>query len=505
MTNQPRELTLTATQVERLRTHLLRDDAMERIAYAYCSPSGDDRLLVEELVLITDEHTIGQDWKSCRADMDTELELVDDCLSRGMQPCIIHSHPFDYSPTPGFSTHDNQLMDGLFGFLTGLVLDAIPMFAVMSQSGIIGTIYPPEENEPGSTNPSRHALPITVIGNHRLDTPLENVASTHSLDLSDIDSERFDRTIRAIGDHSQRRLADTHIAIVGCGGLGDFIASELAMAGVGEFTLIDPDSVETSNLPRLVSAADHHVSRPKVEVTKQHLWRQNPATDVTTVHAPVEDSEEHLYDVDLVVAGVDRISTRQWMNAFAVRHLTPYIDAGTVIKADATKTSPQIQTMEGYIQTILPGATACFDCLKRGDPERARVERLSEAEREEELERGYIDGTQLSPEPAVVPLNALVASKTVEVVAQLVTGYADPPDYVHYESFSNTLQSVSTSPIRTCHTCGVTGVLGRGTRDATGEDHEAYDLDLALEDIDLAPASIPDRVAAAFAHVFNSH
>jgi len=142
------------------------------------------------------------------------------------------------------------------------------------------------------------------------------------------------------------------------------------------------------------------------------------------VQAPAEDAADALKQCDLLVAGVDQISARMWLNQFAVRHCIPYVDAGVVIDTEDEDT---ITAMEGYIQVIAPGATACFDCMDRGDPEQARIESLSDEALQEEVERGYIDETTLSPEPAVVPLNGVVASKTVQTVAKLVTGY-DAPD-----------------------------------------------------------------------------
>lgn len=488
----PTRLTLTAQHVEQLRAHLLREDGLERVAYGYCSPAGDDRVLVEELVCIPDEATIGQSPTACRPSREVELDLVQDCLRRGLQPLILHSHPFDHTDYPLFSPWDDDLMDDLWEFITGHEPTATPMFAALSQTGITAAIYPGD-------GPTRAPLPVTVLGNHRLDPPLGNTCPVFTGSDTAINAARFDRSVRALGEAGQHRLTATHIALIGCGGLGDLIATELAMYGVGQFTLIDPDVVDKSNLPRLVSAADHHVSRPKVEVTKQQVWRQNPVADVTTVHAPVEEAADTLHGVDLIVAGVDRISTRQWLNAFAVRHLTPYIDAGVVITTSdpddtVDPSAPQVETMEGYIQTVLPGASACFDCLDRGDPEQARIEHLSDDELAEELDQGYIDETQLSPTPAVVPLNGTIASLAVQLVAKLVTGYALPADYLAFEGVASDLTTLSTTPRETCRTCGPTGVLGRGTREPT-----AADLDAAAYEIDLdsAFALTPAETSAA--------
>ena len=507
-----RSLILTADQVEQLRNHLLRDDGLERAAYIYCSPSGDDRLLAEELVLINDDQLAAQSATECRPTPRTEYDLVQDCTRRDMHPCVVHSHPFDTTQSPDFSPRDDDLMDGLYRFITGHAPETATMFAVLGDEGITATVDLPDTDH-------RETLPVTVLGNRRLDTPLRNASSTIATNGSDIDTDRFDRGIRALGEAGQQRLADTHIAVVGCGGLGDIMAIEFAMYGVGKLTLIDPDVVETSNQPRLISATEHHTGRPKVTTVKQQLWKANPAVDLTTVQKQVENAAEALHQADLIVAGVDRVSTREWLNAFAIRHLKPYIDAGVIITTDETdddterEAAGRVETMDGYIQTIIPGVTACWDCLNRGDDEQARIERLSDDELEEELERGYIDETQLSPAPAVVPLNGEVASKTVRLVAKLVTGYAEPADYLHVETVNNDLTTVTTRPRDTCPTCGETGILGRGDRKPTEADLAAteYDIDLQISAED-TPTDAPhtdetdDRsaVAAAFAALFDT-
>ncbi|QLG61946.1 HesA/MoeB/ThiF family protein [Halorarum salinum] len=300
---------------------------------------------------------------------------------------------------------------------------------------------------------------------------MTGAGSTHTPDA------RFDRTIRALGQSGVNRLATTHLAVVGCGGLGSIMAEEFTRYGIGQLTLIDPDVVEESNLPRLFGAFPADVGRPKVEVVRDHLARIDENVRATTVQDRVENATPALREVDLIVAGLDRVSTRQWLNAYAVQHRTPYVDAGVIITTSGTEetetgTAPHIETMDGYIQVVLPGHSACFACLNRGDPERARIERLTEEEREEELARGYIDETQLSPEPAVVPLNGVVASKTVQLVAKLVTGYAEPPDYLHFEGVSNDLTTLSTTPRPDCPLC-----------------NPGTDQDLDLEaDFDLTPA-----------------
>src|SRR5271155_4850649 len=66
--------------------------------------------------------------------------------------------------------------------------------------------------------------------------------------------ERYSRQVLypGIGAGGQRRLAQGHVAVVGCGATGAAAAALLARAGVGTLTLIDRDFVEESNLQRQV-------------------------------------------------------------------------------------------------------------------------------------------------------------------------------------------------------------------------------------------------------------
>src|SRR5512133_471437 len=66
--------------------------------------------------------------------------------------------------------------------------------------------------------------------------------------------ERYSRQIlfRGIGSDGQARLADSQLAIVGCGATGSALALLLARAGVGHLRIVDRDYVEPSNLQRQV-------------------------------------------------------------------------------------------------------------------------------------------------------------------------------------------------------------------------------------------------------------
>jgi len=54
---------------------------------------------------------------------------------------------------------------------------------------------------------------------------------------------RFDRMGRLVGDSSMEKLFNTHVMVIGIGGVGSFAAEALARSGVGKITLVDFDEI----------------------------------------------------------------------------------------------------------------------------------------------------------------------------------------------------------------------------------------------------------------------
>jgi molybdopterin/thiamine biosynthesis adenylyltransferase len=250
--------------------------------------------------------------------------------------------------------------------------------------------------------------------------------------------------------------------------------------------LVDPDTVEKSNLSRLVGVFDHHVDRPKVVAVREHLWRSgSDGLTVEAVQSHVQDCPEVLDECDVIVGCVDSVTARSFSNEYAVKHLDYYLDAG--VRIDTPTGPPTEQTddqeveMTGYVHLVAPGSTACFDCLGRHDQEAARIEQMSPTERATAQERGYIDTDELTPEPAVIHLNGQCASKTVSILVDLVTGGSRPPEFIRYEDHANEMVELTTDPSDACPTCGTDGVLGVGRR-SFGDAQFTPDEETAVSD-----------------------
>lgn len=83
-----------------------------------------------------------------------------------------------------------------------------------------------------------------------------------------------------LGEERQKRLGDAHLLIVGLGGVGSWAAEMLCRAGVGEFTIIDADVVDVTNINRQMPALVCNVGKPKCDIVAERMRAINPDVKV---------------------------------------------------------------------------------------------------------------------------------------------------------------------------------------------------------------------------------
>ena len=174
--------------------------------------------------------------------------------------------------------------------------------------------------------------------------------------MKEIPADRYSRQVlfQGIGEVGQRRLRESCVAVVGCGALGAFQAGALARAGIGRIKLVDRDYVEISNLQRqwLYDEADALESLPKAVAAARHLKGVNSGIILEPLVADLTpDTIDELLDgAELILDGTDNFETRYLINDWAVLHSIPWIYGGAV-------------GSYGVVFPILPGETACFECV----------------------------------------------------------------------------------------------------------------------------------------------
>ena len=93
-------------------------------------------------------------------------------------------------------------------------------------------------------------------------------------------SEKFSRTINLIGQDSFKKLESANILIVGLGGVGGYVLEGLVRAGIQNFTLIDGDTIATSNLNRQIISSVKNVGNDKVKAAKERALSINENANI---------------------------------------------------------------------------------------------------------------------------------------------------------------------------------------------------------------------------------
>lgn len=146
---------------------------------------------------------------------------------------------------------------------------------------------------------------------------------------SDEDLVRFSRFLLApeVSEDSLRRLRSSSVAVVGVGGLGCPVALYLAAAGIGRLRLIDPDTVEISNLPRQILFGLDDTGRDKARVAAARLGTFHPETQIEALAEAVtaSNAQSLLSGTNLVIDCTDRFAARQVINEACHRLRVPLV------------------------------------------------------------------------------------------------------------------------------------------------------------------------------------
>lgn len=94
---------------------------------------------------------------------------------------------------------------------------------------------------------------------------------------------RFGGVERLFGLNGARRICGAHVAVVGIGGVGSWVAESLARSGVGALTLIDFDQVAESNINRQIHATEGSLGMAKVLAMRARIHSFYPQCQVNCI------------------------------------------------------------------------------------------------------------------------------------------------------------------------------------------------------------------------------
>lgn len=314
---------------------------------------------------------------------------------------FVHTHP-GHAHHPSFSEIDRvsnaRMLDNLSAILPDRPLGSI----VLGRGGACGEVFDGGELKAVDT--------IKIVG--RI---LEWVhADGGAKDGAGTDETVYDRQVRALGEHGHHRIRRMTVSVVGAGGTGSMVAVQLARMGVGRLVLIDKDTIDETNLPRVYGSNPGDVGRPKVDVLCDHM-RSFSDSRVSPVHGDVASDavKDTLLESDVMFSCTDNLTSRSIINEVSGRYYIPLIDVGCRIVLDGDRSIRQAVAKTQVVTPVSP----CLWCNGTLDGRLILYESFPDEAKSKLAEEGYYDG--LDEQPAIISLTTMAASMAVNKLLAL--------------------------------------------------------------------------------------
>ena len=136
----------------------------------------------------------------------------------------------------------------------------------------------------------------------------------------------FSRNELFWGEDNQKLLSQKHVAVFGLGGVGGFCAEALARAGVGELTLVDFDTVSTTNINRQLVALHSTVGQKKTYLFEQRLKDINPDIKLNVIDDFYTGNID-FSNVDFVADAIDTMRSKIELLDTCVKNKIPVISS----------------------------------------------------------------------------------------------------------------------------------------------------------------------------------
>ena len=151
-----------------------------------------------------------------------------------------------------------------------------------------------------------------------------------------------ERTELLLGPEKLRILHDSHVLIVGLGGVGAYAAEMLVRAGIGGLTIADADTVSESNINRQLIAMHSTIGSYKSDLMRERLLDINPDLRLNSISKYIKDEETDIIldasGYSYVVDAIDTLSPKVNLIKGALDRGIPLVSSmGSGAKTDPTQ------------------------------------------------------------------------------------------------------------------------------------------------------------------------
>ena len=143
--------------------------------------------------------------------------------------------------------------------------------------------------------------------------------------------QRFGGIGRLYTPEGLAKLRQSHVCVIGIGGVGSWAVEALARTGIGKITMIDMDDICVTNINRQIHAMTGTVAQLKTEAMKERVERINPECVVEIIDDFIspENIPEYLNrGYDYVLDAIDSVRTKAALIAYCKRNKIKLITTG---------------------------------------------------------------------------------------------------------------------------------------------------------------------------------
>ena len=166
---------------------------------------------------------------------------------------------------------------------------------------------------------------------------------------------RYLRSMGTLGLEGQTALLQSSAAVIGCGGLGGYVAEILARAGVGRLVLVDSDVFDESNLNRQLLATEKTLGISKAREAVRRVEEINGSVAAEERQCRFDDySAEGILDgIDVALDCLDNLPSRRTLYARCGERNIPVV-------------SGAIGGFWGQVGVVLPDGPSMADFFPEG-------------------------------------------------------------------------------------------------------------------------------------------
>lgn len=127
------------------------------------------------------------------------------------------------------------------------------------------------------------------------------------------------------------KIKQTKLLVVGAGAGGNEVLKNLALMGFGNFTIVDFDPIEPSNLSRATLFTKEEIGKSKAEVAADALNKVSlhETPNITAINGKIQEVGKQVFlNSDIVICCVDTTNARAYISDWCVKLKKPLFEMG---------------------------------------------------------------------------------------------------------------------------------------------------------------------------------